>query len=157
MIPPEQRPELWKFLHRVVLNSDSFLEGILSPFRSASPCAKLHLSPFGQFWLFMNNMHSLCLFNGQHPFPFPSHSCCILSNGIILALVKVSAKFYRELQKMPANFFSKTWKIQRSCMETFCRIIMQLSLFVLKLKHFHFFTSAITLFSRVSFSSNYLM
>ena len=51
-------------------------------------------------------------------------------------LVEVAAKFYRHLQKMPANFFYKTWKIQGPCMETFCRLTMQLSLFELKLKTF---------------------
>ena len=54
----------------------------------------------------------------------------------VQTLVEVVAKFYRHLQKMPANFFYKTWKIQGPCMETFCRITMQLSLFELKLKPF---------------------
>ena len=56
-----------------------------------------------------------------------------MKNG---TLVEVAATFYRHLQKMPANFFYKTWKIQGPCMETFCKITMQLSLFELKLKTF---------------------
>ena len=38
--------------------------------------------------------------------------------------------------KSAGTFFYRTWKIQGPCMETFCRIIMQLSLFELKLKTF---------------------
>ena len=53
-------------------------------------------------------------------------------------------------------FFYKIWKIPGACMETFCRITMQLPLFQLKLETFPLFTTAITLFSRVSFSSKYL-
>ena len=46
----------------------------------------------------------------------------------------------REVLQAPLKnagyFFYKTWKIQGPCMETFCRITMQLSLFELKLKTF---------------------
>ena len=37
---------------------------------------------------------------------------------------------------MEANFFYKAWKTPGACMETFCRITMQLPLFQLKLKTF---------------------
>ena len=37
---------------------------------------------------------------------------------------------------MQANFFNETWKIPGPCMETFCNIAMQPSLFELKLKTF---------------------
>ena len=56
---------------------------------------------------------------------------------------------------MQAIFFYKTWKIPGACMETFCRITIQPPLFELKLKTFNFLTAAITLFSRMSFSSKF--
>ena len=42
--------------------------------------------------------------------------------------------FLHAAWKMQANFSCKTWKIQRACMEQFCRITMQLPLFQLKLE-----------------------
>ena len=70
------------------------------------------------------------------------------------ALVEIAAQFYGHLQKLLANFCN-TWKIQGPCMDTFCRITVQLSLFELKLKTFPLLTTAITLFSRVSFASKF--
>ena len=56
-------------------------------------------------------------------------------------------------ENMHAIFFTKHGKFEKHRIETVCRITIQLPLFQLKLKHFHFFNAAITLFSRVSFSS----
>ena len=54
-----------------------------------------------------------------------------------------------------ANVLYQTWKIQRAYIQTLFRITMQLPLF--QLKHFHFFTDAITLISHLSFLSTYVM
>ena len=80
-----------------------------------------------------------CILNNRNQLQF-SLFCRTASDyraaGVFnISLVKVAAKFYRHLQKMPA-FFYETWKIQGPCMETFCSITMQLSLFKLKLKTF---------------------
>ena len=47
----------------------------------------------------------------------------ISTRVIIDALVETAAKFYRHLQKMPANFYYKTWKIHGPCMEHFVRLL----------------------------------
>ena len=53
--------------------------------------------------------------------------------------------------------FYKTWKIPGPCTKTFCRTTLQPLLFELKLKTFPLLQRCDHFFSRVSFSSKYLM
>ena len=67
-------------------------------------------------------------------FFFQFSSLVIFSLPKVFPLAEIAGTFYKLHGNMQAYFFIENMKNQGACMETFCRNIMQLPLFEVKLK-----------------------